>query len=99
MRAPRQVAPYHLRLDWLLWFVPLGGVRHDRWLDELAEKLLAGDRAVGKLFRVNPFRDQPPKVVRARLYRYAFARRDERRSAGTYWERTLIRDLLEVGEP
>jgi len=100
MRAPRQVAPYHLRLDWLLWFVPLGGARHhDPWLDELLAKLLAGDRAVGQLFSVNPFRDTPPRLVRARLYRYAFASRDERQSAGTYWSRTLIRTLLEVGEP
>jgi len=97
-RTPRQVAPYHLRLDWLLWFVPLGGGRQDRWLDELAEKLLEGDRAVGKLFRVNPFRDQPPKVVRARLYRYAFANREEKQASGAYWKRTLVRDLFEVGQ-
>jgi hypothetical protein len=98
MRTPRQVAPYHLRLDWLLWFVPLGGAGHDRWLDELVLKLLAGDRAVGRLFRVNPFRDQPPQRVRARLYRYAFASREERRATGAYWKRTLVRDLLEVGQ-
>jgi hypothetical protein len=97
-RAPRQVAPYHLRLDWLLWFVPLGAMRHERWLDTLLVKLRQGDRAVGRLFRVNPFPDDPPRIVRARLYRYTFATAQERRAARTYWKRTLIRDLLEVGE-
>jgi hypothetical protein len=96
-QRPRQVAPYHLRLDWLLWFVPLGAVRHERWLDTLLMKLLEGDRAVGKLFRVNPFPDAPPRLVRARLYRYAFASREEMRATGVYWKRTLIRDLLEEG--
>ncbi|HEY8590564.1 MAG TPA: lipase maturation factor family protein, partial [Naasia sp.] len=28
-RMPPQFAPYHLRLDWLMWFLPLGG--DDRW--------------------------------------------------------------------
>jgi hypothetical protein len=97
-QRPRQVAPYHLRLDWLLWFVPLGAMRHERWLDALVMKLLEGDRAVGKLFRVNPFPDAPPRLVRARLYRYAFASREETRATGVYWKRTLIRDLFEEGQ-
>jgi hypothetical protein len=97
-KRPRQVAPYHLRLDWLLWFVPLGAMRHERWLDTLVVRLLEGDRAVGQLFRVNPFDDAPPRIVRARLYLYAFATPQERRATGMYWKRTLIRDLLEVGE-
>lgn len=98
VRKPRQVAPYHLRLDWLLWFVPLGATRHERWLDTLLMKLLEGDRAVGKLFRVNPFRDEPPKRVRARLYRYELASREEKRATGVYWKRTLLRDLFDVGQ-
>ena len=34
-RRPPQVAPYHLRLDWLLWFVPLSPAYAEGWLDPL----------------------------------------------------------------
>src|SRR5699024_12061273 len=43
-RRPPQVAPYHLRLDWLMWFVALSAQYGRRWLPELAAKLLAADR-------------------------------------------------------
>lgn len=94
-RAPRQVAPYHYRLDWLLWFVPLGGFRNERWLDALVRKLLAGDRATLKLFREDPFGGRAPQRVRARLYRYRLATPAERRATGLYWQRELLYDLIE----
>jgi hypothetical protein len=98
-RKPRQVAPYHYRLDWLLWFIPLSGGRHERWLETLMAKLLEGDRAIGKLFAVNPFADQPPRMLRARMYHYHFATPTERRATGFYWKRELIGDMLQLGQP
>ncbi len=39
-RRPRQVAPYHLRLDWLMWFAALSPAYAGAWLLPLVEKLL-----------------------------------------------------------
>ncbi|MBB4138207.1 lipase maturation factor family protein, partial [Microbacterium invictum] len=38
-RIPRQFAPYHLRLDWLMWFLPLGRSLDD-WFTGLLVRLL-----------------------------------------------------------
>src|SRR5215472_11241956 len=56
-RRPPQVAPYHLRLDWLMWFLPLGTPIPHAWLLALAEKLLANDQPTLRLLRHNPFPD------------------------------------------
>jgi hypothetical protein len=87
---PRQFAPYHLRLDWLMWFAPLSPSYARSWFPQLLAKLLAGDPATLKLLRHNPFPDTPPAVVRAHLYRYRFTTRAERRATGDWWHRELI---------
>ena len=93
-RRPPQVAPYHLRLDWLMWFVALRGWFDDRWLVALAGKLLEGDRATLALLRANPFPDEPPAALRATLYRYRFTTRRERRETGAWWVRTRVGEYL-----
>ncbi|MBI2708617.1 MAG: lipase maturation factor family protein [Actinobacteria bacterium] len=93
-RRPPQVAPYHLRLDWLLWFVALSPAYGGRWFDALLAKLLEGDRATLRLLRYNPFPDAPPNFLRVRLYRYRFTTRPERKATGAWWERTLVGDLV-----
>ena len=72
-RRPCLVTPYHYRLDWQLWFVPLAQDRNRRWFLSLAQKLLQNDAAVLKLFAENPFPQQPPRYVRASFYHYQFA--------------------------
>ncbi len=98
-RRPRQVAPYHLRLDWLMWFLPFSVVvshgrialqGYERWFVVLVQRLLEGDEQVLRLFAQNPFPDAPPRVVRARFYRYEYSSRAERRDTGAWWRRTLI---------
>jgi hypothetical protein len=89
-RLPRQFAPYHLRLDWLMWFAPLAPGYTRTWFPRLLVKLLEGDCATLKLLRHNPFPDAPPAVVRARLYRYRFTTPAERRSTGAWWHRELV---------
>jgi hypothetical protein len=88
-RRPPQVAPYHLRLDWLMWFVGIDPGYGSRWLPAFLRRLLEGDRATLRLLRRSPFPpDAPPAFVRVRLFRYRFTTRQERRETGAWWTRT-----------
>jgi hypothetical protein len=87
-RSP-QVAPYHLRLDWMMWFLALGGGR-DLWFDRLLEKLLDGDTGIRRLLRTDPFEGRAPRAVRVRLFDYRYATRAERRETGQWWMREEI---------
>jgi hypothetical protein len=97
-RRPPQVAPYHLRLDWMLWFLPLSGRGmggdYETWFIRLVGKLLAADRGVLRLLRRDPFAGRRPRFVRARLYRYRFTSLRERRESGRWWNRTELGDYL-----
>jgi hypothetical protein len=93
-RRPRQFAPYHLRLDWLMWFAALSPGYADRWFAGFVRKLLENDRAVIRLLRVNPFPAEPPALVRARLYHYRFTTAAERRKTGDWWVRERAGDYL-----
>ena len=93
-RMPAQFAPYHLRLDWLMWFLPLSSRYGERWFVPFLIKLLENDRPTLALLRSNPFPDAPPRFVRARLYRYRFTTRQERRETGAWWARTLIGEYM-----
>ena len=93
-RRPRQFAPYHLRLDWLMWFAALSPAYAGGWLTRLVERLLEGDEATLSLLRHDPFPTAPPARVRALLYRYRFTTPQERRRTGDWWHRTLVREFL-----
>lgn len=93
-RLPPQFAPYHLRLDWLMWFLPLSSRYGERWFVPFLIKLLEGDRPTLALLRSNPFPGEPPRFVRARLYRYRFTTAGERRETGAWWSRTLIGEYM-----
>ena len=87
LRMPPCIAPYHLRLDWLMWFeaMPSGGI--SPWFIHLVAKLLRGDPRMLGLLSKNPFTDGPPHFVRAMFYRYTFGRKK-------WWERELIGEYL-----
>jgi hypothetical protein len=87
-RLPPQVAPYHLRLDWLMWFLPLSPRYGESWFVPFLAHLLLGDRAILQLLRRNPFPDRPPVWIRAQLFRYRFTSWAERRRTGAWWTRT-----------
>lgn len=87
-RRPAQFAPYHLRLDWLMWFAALSPAYARSWFPGFVNRLLRGDRATLKLLRRNPFPDAPPRYIRARLFRYRFTTRTERKETGDWWVRT-----------
>jgi hypothetical protein len=96
-RRPPQVAPYHLRLDWMMWFLQFSeGVSglYETWFIRLAGKLLAADRGVLRLLRRDPFDGRRPRFLRARTYRYRYTSFRERRETGRWWERTELPDYL-----
>ncbi|TDC51490.1 lipase maturation factor family protein [Jiangella ureilytica] len=97
-RLPRQFAPYHLRLDWLMWFAAISPSYAQAWFPALLSKLRDDDPVTARLLRHNPFPHLPPAHVRARLYRYRFTDRAERRETGAWWHRTLVGDYWSVGE-
>ncbi|MBT2502569.1 lipase maturation factor family protein [Curtobacterium sp. ISL-83] len=91
-RRPGQFAPYHLRLDWLMWFLALGA--DDGWFRVFVLRLLEADRPTLRLLRTDPFDGERPRWVRARVFRYRFATRAERRETGLYWIRQELFLLL-----
>jgi hypothetical protein len=93
-RVPPQIAPYHLRLDWLMWFAAMSPPLEHPWFVPFLIKLLENDRRTLKLLRRNPFPDAPPTFVRARLYRYRFATPAELRKTRNWWVRELFGDYV-----
>ncbi|AVV44000.1 hypothetical protein C6376_23685 [Streptomyces sp. P3] len=94
-RWPRQFAPYHLRLDWMMWFAALSPAYAGTWFAALVERLLENDRDTLRLLRRSPFAPgEPPRHVRARLFRYRFTTWHELRATGACWERTYVREYL-----
>lgn len=89
---PPQVAPYHLRLDWQMWFAAMSGPEEYPWTYHLIWKLLHNDEHAISLFRENPFRDKPPKYIRAVLYQYQFAEPGNKKSL--WWTRRKISDWI-----
>ena len=93
-RLSRQIAPYHLRLDWLMWFIPLAPFYAQGWFGPFLARLLAGDRAILGLMGRNPFPDGPPTWVRARLFRYRYTTFREWRATGAWWVRAPVGELV-----
>jgi len=89
-RLPRQWAPYHLRLDWLMWFAAISPGYAQPWLRPLLQRLLRNDRPTLRLLRHNPFPDSPPRHVRAQLYEYRFTTPAELRRDRAWWHRTPV---------
>ena len=103
-RTPPQIAPYHLRLDWLIWFLPFSvGVSergiyvrgYDLWFVRFVNRLLTGDAGISRLMGTNPFGGRPPSFVRARFYRYRYTSWRERRESGAWWKRELLGTYLQ----
>lgn len=91
---PAQIAPYHLRLDWLMWFAAFSDRASDPWFFHLMEKLLEGDKSTLSLLKTNPFPDKPPSFIRAQLYKYNFTTSQERSKTGNWWKRQYTQEYL-----
>ncbi len=92
-RLSRQFAPYHLRLDWLMWFLPLRTV-HERWFYALLAKLLEADQQTLALLRKDPFNGEKPRWVRATTYLYRFSTRAEHKQTGQRWIRLYLAEAI-----
>jgi hypothetical protein len=93
-RMPRQVAPYHLRLDWLMWFIPISPAYAGLWFHRLLTRLLEADRPTLRLLASDPFHGRRPQFVRARLFEYRFTDYHEWRSTGAWWARQPVGELV-----
>jgi lipase maturation factor len=89
-RRPPFIAPYQPRIDWQIWFAAMGSPAEYPWTLHFVWKLLHNDSATLSLLANNPFPNEPPHFVRARLYRYQFAPLDDR----AWWKRELIGEWL-----
>lgn len=87
-KMPPQVAPYHLRLDWQMWFASMASPQEYPWTVHLIWKLLHNDPGTLSLFAGNPFPGKPPRYVRAVLYQYAFA--PSGNPQGNWWTRRKL---------
>jgi hypothetical protein len=93
-RRPPQIAPYHLRLDWLMWFIALSPTYARSWFPTFVERLLENEPRTLALLRTNSFPDTPPTFVRARLFRYHFTTAAERRETGEWWRRSPVGEYM-----
>jgi lipase maturation factor len=94
MRRPPQVAPFHLRLDWLMWFAAMSSPMYHSWFMPFLAKLLEADPDVLRLLRHDPFGGKRPRFVRARLFLYRFTTPAERRETRAWWHRTYAGDYV-----
>lgn len=98
-RIPGVFAPYHLRLDWLMWFLPFSvRVSHKKihpwgyepWFIRFVVKLLMADEKTLKLIAHDPWRGERPERVRAKFYQYHFTEKGGK----DVWRREFIDDYL-----
>jgi len=95
-RRPCLITPYHLRLDWQMWFVgnaaPQGEPIDDSpWLVHLVWQLLQGDPTPEPLLARDPFRGSPPRYIRMGIWRYGFSADHE---GGRWWDRERVGEFL-----
>jgi hypothetical protein len=89
------LAPYHRRLDWLMWFIPLDPGYASPWFGPFVARLLQNDKPTLSLMAGNPFPDKPPVWIRGTMYEYRFTTLAERKASGAVWVRTLTGPLMQ----
>lgn len=101
-KIPPQVAPYHLRLDWLMWFLPFAVmveenkiyvVDREQWFLRFVQKLLQVDPQTLKLIRSAPFGGKV-KYIRVKYYLYEFTTPKEKSETKNIWKRKYIDEYL-----
>ncbi len=89
-RSGIQIAPYHLRLDWLMWFAAFSSPYQHPWFVRLLGQLMENRPEILRLMRTNPFQNKPPAEIRALLYKYQFTTPTQRKMTGNFWQRELV---------
>jgi hypothetical protein len=82
---PAQAAPHQPRLDWQMWFAGLRN-RPPAWFQVFAQRLKEGSQPVENLLAHNPFVDNPPKYIRARIQNYEFTDFSVWRKTSRFWQ-------------
>ncbi|CAL7934808.1 unnamed protein product [Xylocopa violacea] len=92
------VAPHQPRLDWQMWFAALGTYHQNPWLMSLAYRLLSGQPEVLALMNniENPFRDKPPRYIKASLYRYHYTPWSQSWTGKGWWTREKIGEYFPI---
>jgi hypothetical protein len=83
------VIPHQPRLDWMVWFVPLGPVFID-WFESFLARLLENSPAVTAQLEHNPFPESPPVAVRVQAFEYSFTDFEQHEETGNRWNRRYI---------
>lgn len=91
-RRPPIVAPYQPRLDWEIWFAAMSSPANHPWTLHFIWKLLHNDQGTLSLLANNPFPTEPPRYIRAELYRYHFT--PPGKNDGTWWTRERVGSWL-----
>jgi hypothetical protein len=96
-RRPCVIAPIQYRLDWQMWFVGNDAARgasveDEPWLVHLVWQLLEGERGPKRLLARDPFPVDPPRWIRAGIWRYRFSRSA---ADGTWWQRERVGEYLQ----
>ena len=91
-RRPPIVAPLQPRLDWQMWFAALGSFRQNPFVGALMARVFEGAPEVQRFFVTNPFPDQPPRFLRAKLYEYEFTTPGALWATGDWWTRRPVGD-------
>jgi hypothetical protein len=89
-RRPCFMSPYHYRIDWQIWFAAMTDPAGAPWTLHFVWKLLHGDRGTLSLLANDPFPGEPPRYIRAKLYRYQFAPLAEK----GWWRREPLGEWL-----
>ena len=90
LERPRIYAPYQPRFDWNLWFASLTTWDQAPIVPRTEIRLLEGNPETLCLFAANPFRDHPPRFVRAVWWQYWFSTPAEKQATGAWWRRSLL---------
>ena len=84
------VIPHQPRLDWMMWFVPMGHPLNLYWFDRFLQRLRENAPEVTALLAENPFVERPPDALRVQVYRYRFVDPFERAAGGAWWTREYL---------
>lgn len=88
-RQPELIIPHQPRLDWMMWFVPMGPPFLP-WFQNFLYALLDDSEEVMNLLEEDPFPDQKPRAVRVSVYRYRFTTPEARSETDQWWEREYL---------
>ncbi|XP_020283346.1 lipase maturation factor 2-like [Pseudomyrmex gracilis] len=92
------VAPHQPRLDWQMWFAALGTYHQNPWLMSLAYRLLNGQPEVLALMNTveNPFRNRPPKYIKASLFIYHYTPWSQTHNTHAWWTREKVKEYFPI---